>query len=130
MTDFEALVREWQPRMGLGDWHIRVVIGPIKGGHRATCEAMPEYPEMVLSFDPEAMAKAGDDPIAQVQHEAAHGFPWELAQEALELCDLLYRNDGKARGAAKRRVGRYEERCTSLIQRALKAAYEAGKAER
>lgn len=125
--EIEAAVKAWQARMGLSDWQIQVVCGPITGGSRATCEAAPEYPEMTLHFDPEAMEKAGDTVGGTVPHEMAHGLQWELAQEGLELCDLLYRDDPKARAIAKRRVRRYEERATSLVQRALLAAYEAGR---
>lgn len=125
--EIEAAVKAWQQRMGLGDWQIVTVFGPIKGGSRAECEASPEYPEMTLYFDPDAMAAKGDTIGGTVPHEMAHGLPWELAQEALELCDLLYRDDPKARAISKRRVRRYEERATSLIQRALQSAYEAGR---
>lgn len=126
-SEIRAAVTAWQQRMGLSDWQIDVVVGPIPGGGRASCEAAPEYPEMTLHFDPEAMQAKGDTVGGTVPHEMAHGLPWELAQEALEMCDLLYRDDPKARAIAKRRVRRYEERATSLIQRALTAAYEAGR---
>lgn len=125
--EIEAAVRAWQQRMGLMDWQIQVVCGPIAGGARATCEASPEYPEMTLHFDPEAMAAKGDTVGGTVPHEMAHGLQWELAQEGLELCDLAYRDDPKARAIAKRRMRRCEERATSLVQRALQSAYEAGR---
>ena len=125
--EIEAAVKAWQARMGLGDWQVHVVFGPLKDGARAACEAAPEYPEMTLYFDPDLMATKGDTVGGTVPHEMAHGLQWELTQEGLDLCDLLYRDDPKNRAIAKRRVRRYEERATSFVQRALQAAYEAGR---
>lgn len=80
--EIRAAVAYWQPLLGLGDWQIRVRIGRIAGGHRATAEADWHYREADLAFDPRQMVKMKDDVDEVVLHELTHLICWRGHEEA------------------------------------------------
>lgn len=62
----------WQRWLDLSNWQIVVRIGKIAGGHRGTAEGDFDYREAILRFDPEAMARHGDEVNEIVLHELWH----------------------------------------------------------
>lgn len=81
-ADIRAAVAHWQKVLSLTDWQIRVTIGRISGGHRATCECDWAYREADLRFDPTQMAKHKDDVREVALHEVVHILCWRSNEAA------------------------------------------------
>jgi hypothetical protein len=64
--------------MLLSDWKISVVVGAPDDGARATCDAMPEYKEATLTFDPDRIPTDPRELDGWIIHELLHCHTWRL----------------------------------------------------
>lgn len=70
-------VAYWQREFGFAEWTVRIKFRRM--ADRTTCEVMPEYKEMTLTFNLPAMHAHGDKLYPQVAHEFIHAPVWPLA---------------------------------------------------
>ena len=100
------LVERLQGPLRLGDWALDVQFVPL--GHRADCEAKPEYREALLRFDLRKIRR--EELFAYVLHEMLHCHVWKLA-----AVGERYARDPKDREA----VNWEEEALTTELERIL-----------
>lgn len=101
------------------DRHEIVLINEPADDCTASCEALPEYRRVTLSFDLDKM-ETGVDPQEIVVHEMAHVDTWELHTLAEELAFALADSMPKSHRKAMRRlllekVRQAGERCTTDV---------------
>lgn len=110
-----ALVRLWRERLHLTDWKVSVLVEPIPPEEdcKAYCQAQPEYREMVVAVDNEAVTP--DELEATIVHELLHGHVEHLAGLALAMA---------GDDPVKREVVRLaEESLVVTLERAFMEAY-------
>lgn len=89
LAQLQARVNYWRQRMWLTEWAIKVELAKLPKNEASKieaggeCDAMPEYRQAVLRFDP---ANIEPDQIDEfVVHELTHLTTWRLAYVA-EVC--------------------------------------------
>lgn len=112
-----ALVRLWRERLHLSDWKLSLLVEPIppEEDAKAYCQAQPEYREMVVAVDPDAVTP--DELESTVVHELLHAHVEQLAGLALAMA---------GEDPIKREVVRQaEEALVVRLERAFMEAYAA-----
>ena len=80
----ELLVELAKPYLQIQDWNIVVQFARIPG-HRADCEANPEYKDALVRFDIDRISN--EDLTSFVVHELLHTIIWKLAHVAETFTD-------------------------------------------
>jgi muconolactone delta-isomerase len=112
-----ALARLWRERLHLGDWKLSLLVEPIPEAEdcKAYCQAMPEYKEMTVAVDPEAVTP--EELESTIVHELLHAHVEHLAGLALAMA---------GDDPIKREVVRLaEESLVVSLERAFVQAYAA-----
>lgn len=110
-----ALARLWRERLHLNDWKLSLLVEPIPEEEdcKAYAQSQPEYKEILVAIDPEAVTP--DELEATVVHELLHGHVEKLAGLALAMA---------GDDPVKREVVRQaEEELVVTLERAFMEAY-------
>lgn len=97
-TTFPKLLRAWMKRLGLDDWELRILAGPMENEY-ATCQAWFEYREAVFRFDHAALAKrveGHDSPRKWLKRLARHEVLHCVSSPLATAADALAKPQGEA----------------------------------
>lgn len=68
----EALVSEWQARMGLDHWRISVEVSSEREDYFAATAPSEQYRTASIKFDPDFAAKRPEEAVQTIVHELLH----------------------------------------------------------
>lgn len=95
---FPRLLREWMKRLGLDDWELRILAGPMDNEY-ATSGAFFEYGEVTFRFDPASIVdrvEHHDNPTEWLNRLARHEVLHCITSPLATAADALAKPQGEA----------------------------------
>lgn len=123
-------LREWQPRLGLAHWDIRLEIGVTAAEHGAQCDRSEFYDEAIITFSEQVLAGNFEDhkPIDDfwyekaIVHELLHCSMRDMVYAPAVVNHRLRKPERKALQIA---IQRAEEQLVDRLAENLVKSYHA-----